>query len=228
LIIGSIIGLFAIRIRFLIAVLLLSFSVFNKGFKKVVKDICSYIYNTPSKIFKSKVDVLAADSSDEDEVENAEEKVQVEEKLQVTENTVDSNDSSDSENHTERPDNKPESMEKFEAIQEKQKEKPGLSFVSKLASNTIASIRRRKPGALLPSSGRCTSCNAEFSAILKKRYYCRHCGHSYCSNCCRQRVPRVVFGATAPAAYEERVLVCNSCYAFLMNRIKGANTEIVE
>ena len=51
-----------------------------------MKDICSYIYNTPSKIFKSKVDVLAADSSDEDEVENAEEKVQV--RSQYTENAL--------------------------------------------------------------------------------------------------------------------------------------------
>ena len=47
------------------------------SFNSVVKDICSYIYNTPSRIFKSKVDVIAADSSDEDEADDAEEKMQV-------------------------------------------------------------------------------------------------------------------------------------------------------
>lgn len=33
---------------------------------------------------------------------------------------------------------------------------------------------------------------------------------------------------SAPAAYAERVLVCQPCYVFLMSRMKGTNTEIVE
>ncbi|KAL9983218.1 hypothetical protein ACROYT_G005357 [Oculina patagonica] len=58
------------------------------------------------------------------------------------------------------------------------------------------------------------------------RQYCRHCGDSFCSRCCCKRVKRAVFGATAPAAFEETVLVCKSCYGYLMNKADEMDTDI--
>ncbi|KAL8580849.1 hypothetical protein ACOMHN_017353 [Nucella lapillus] len=61
----------------------------------------------------------------------------------------------------------------------------------------------------------CFGCRVSFSSILKRRHYCRHCGNSFCHKCCNQKVPRSVFGATAPAASKETVLVCNTCHGQL-------------
>ncbi|XP_015762887.1 PREDICTED: protrudin-like isoform X2 [Acropora digitifera] len=74
--------------------------------------------------------------------------------------------------------------------------------------------------------GNCAACDVSFSSVLKKRQYCRHCGVSFCSRCCCKRVKRAVFGATAPAAYEETVLVCKSCYGYLMNKVDDMKTDI--
>lgn len=63
----------------------------------------------------------------------------------------------------------------------------------------------------------CFECNVSFSSILKRRYYCRHCGNHFCSKCCNQKVPKSLFGATAPAAQTETVLVCGKCYKTLMS-----------
>ncbi|RDD42707.1 Protrudin [Trichoplax sp. H2] len=68
-------------------------------------------------------------------------------------------------------------------------------------------------------SGHCASCDSSFSKMLIRRQYCRACGDSFCSRCCSMKVPRAVFGATAPAAYVETVLVCNSCYADLKDTL---------
>lgn len=73
--------------------------------------------------------------------------------------------------------------------------------------------------------GNCAACDVSFSSVLKKRQYCRHCGVSFCSRCCCKRVKRAVFGATAPAAYEETVLVCKSCYDYLMNKVDDMKTD---
>nr|XP_058944503.1 protrudin-like [Pocillopora verrucosa] len=86
----------------------------------------------------------------------------------------------------------------------------GLSVVTHFSD-----YRRKKKRV---NSVNCASCDVTFSSLLKKRQYCRHCGDSFCSRCCCKRVKRAVFGATAPAAYEETVLVCNSCHGYLMNK----------
>ncbi|XP_014673818.1 PREDICTED: protrudin-like [Priapulus caudatus] len=67
--------------------------------------------------------------------------------------------------------------------------------------------------------GSCTSCSTPFS-IIKRRYYCRHCGNHFCSRCCSNKVPRSLFGATAPAAKLETVLVCYICYNILGQKQK--------
>ena len=36
----------------------------------------------------------------------------------------------------------------------------------------------------------------------------------------------MMFFFTAPAAYEETVLVCKSCYGYLMNKADEMNTDI--
>lgn len=64
----------------------------------------------------------------------------------------------------------------------------------------------------------CHKCDVSFASILKRRLYCRHCGNNFCSKCCNQKVPKSMFGATAPQAQTEMVLVCNVCYDLLMNQ----------
>ncbi|XP_070540733.1 protrudin-like isoform X1 [Ptychodera flava] len=66
------------------------------------------------------------------------------------------------------------------------------------------------------NSGTCNNCNVTFTTLLKRRRYCRHCGNHFCSKCCNKKVPRSVFGATAPAAHTEKELVCNTCYSALL------------
>lgn len=89
-------------------------------------------------------------------------------------------------------------------------------------------IDRNKPGMVAKlmemkkkrqniASECCFECNVSFSSILKRRYYCRHCGNHFCSKCCNQKVPKSLFGATAPAAQTETVLVCGKCYKVLMS-----------
>eukprot|EP00730_Choanoeca_flexa_P009259 TRINITY_DN12617_c1_g3_i4.p1 TRINITY_DN12617_c1_g3~~TRINITY_DN12617_c1_g3_i4.p1 ORF type:complete len:386 (+),score=40.19 TRINITY_DN12617_c1_g3_i4:125-1282(+) len=69
-------------------------------------------------------------------------------------------------------------------------------------------------GARKRQNTKCSGCNASYS-IFKSRVYCRNCGGSYCTTCCKFKVPRSVFGATAPAAQKGTVRVCNSCVAQL-------------
>ncbi|CAH1784602.1 unnamed protein product [Owenia fusiformis] len=90
---------------------------------------------------------------------------------------------------------------------------PKLGVVSK-----ILDLRRRRQehAASLPSS--CSSCQVAFSAILKRRHICSHCGNHFCSRCCSHKVPRAVFGATAPAAQTETVQVCYVCNNLLKER----------
>ncbi|XP_061171874.1 protrudin-like isoform X1 [Saccostrea echinata] len=64
----------------------------------------------------------------------------------------------------------------------------------------------------------CHKCDVSFASILKRRFYCRHCGNNFCSKCCNQKVPKSMFGATAPQAQTEMVLVCGVCYDLLMNQ----------
>nr|XP_022286867.1 protrudin-like [Crassostrea virginica]XP_022286868.1 protrudin-like [Crassostrea virginica] len=64
----------------------------------------------------------------------------------------------------------------------------------------------------------CHKCDVSFASILKRRFYCRHCGNNFCSKCCNQKVPKSMFGATAPQAQTEMVLVCSVCYELLMNQ----------
>lgn len=94
----------------------------------------------------------------------------------------------------------------------------GLSVVTHFSD-----YRRKKKRV---NSVNCASCDVTFSSLLKKRQYCRHCGDSFCSRCCSKRVKRAVFGATAPAAYEETVLVCNSCHCYLMDKEEENRADI--
>ncbi|XP_072025849.1 protrudin-like [Amphiura filiformis] len=65
------------------------------------------------------------------------------------------------------------------------------------------------------SGGHCFQCGVAFTSLLKRRKYCRHCGNDFCSKCCKHKLPRTAFGATAPAAQTEKELVCNACFVQL-------------
>ncbi|KAL5015685.1 hypothetical protein ScPMuIL_005274 [Solemya velum] len=90
----------------------------------------------------------------------------------------------------------------------KSQSKPGM--VARLLD-----MKRRRQHLAAES---CFACKVSFSSILKRRYYCRHCGNHFCAKCCNQKVPRSVFGATAPAALKETVLVCTVCYELLSKK----------
>jgi len=75
----------------------------------------------------------------------------------------------------------------------------------------------------------CHGCEASFGYILKRRHYCRHCGDRFCWNCCNQLVPRYYFGATAPAAKTETVVVCQRCYVYLTEKFGNqASIDVTE
>lgn len=84
---------------------------------------------------------------------------------------------------------------------------PIRSKVSKLTEK----LRKRYPTA---SIGNCSSCNAVFS-VLKKRRSCSNCGNSFCSRCCSYKVLKSSMGATAPEAQRETVFVCATCNSAL-------------
>ncbi|XP_038127758.1 protrudin isoform X2 [Cyprinodon tularosa] len=85
---------------------------------------------------------------------------------------------------------------------------PIRSKVSKLTER----LRKRYPTT---STGNCSSCNAVFS-VLKKRRNCSNCGNSFCSRCCSFKVLRSCMGATAPEAQRETVIVCAACNSSLL------------
>lgn len=85
---------------------------------------------------------------------------------------------------------------------------PIRSKVSKLTER----LRKRYPAT---STGNCSSCNAVFS-VLKKRRNCSNCGNSFCSRCCSFKVLRSFMGATAPEAQRETVFVCAPCNSSLV------------
>uniref|UniRef100_A0A8C6TYP4 Protrudin n=1 Tax=Neogobius melanostomus TaxID=47308 RepID=A0A8C6TYP4_9GOBI len=85
---------------------------------------------------------------------------------------------------------------------------PIRSKVSKLTER----LRKRYPAT---STGNCSSCNAVFS-VLKKRRNCSNCGNSFCSRCCSFKVLRSFMGATAPEAQRETVFVCAACNSSLV------------
>uniref|UniRef100_A0A3Q2QGE2 Protrudin n=1 Tax=Fundulus heteroclitus TaxID=8078 RepID=A0A3Q2QGE2_FUNHE len=85
---------------------------------------------------------------------------------------------------------------------------PIRSKVSKLTER----LRKRYPTT---STGNCSSCNAVFS-VLKKRRNCSNCGNSFCSRCCSFKVLRSCMGATAPEAQRETVFVCAACNSSLL------------
>lgn len=77
--------------------------------------------------------------------------------------------------------------------------------------------RRRK----IISNECCFECKTSFSSILKRRHTCCHCGNNFCSKCCNQKVPKSLFGATAPSAQTETVLVCVVCHKTLQEEQAG-------
>ncbi|KAK7930192.1 hypothetical protein WMY93_006587 [Mugilogobius chulae] len=99
----------------------------------------------------------------------------------------------------------------FDAVSENgllSRNEPIRSKVSKLTER----LRKRYPAT---STGNCSSCNAVFS-VLKKRRNCSNCGNSFCSRCCSFKVLRSSMGATAPEAQRETVFVCATCNSSLI------------
>lgn len=99
----------------------------------------------------------------------------------------------------------------FDAVSENgllSRNEPIRSKVSKLTER----LRKRYPTT---STGNCSSCNAVFS-VLKKRRNCSNCGNSFCSRCCSFKVLRSFMGATAPEAQRETVFVCAVCNSSLV------------
>ncbi|XP_020787015.1 protrudin isoform X2 [Boleophthalmus pectinirostris] len=101
--------------------------------------------------------------------------------------------------------------QEFDTISENgllSRNEPIRSKVSKLTER----LRKRYPTT---STGNCSSCNAVFS-VLKKRRNCSNCGNSFCSRCCSFKVLRSSMGATAPEAQRETVFVCATCNSSLV------------
>ncbi|KAJ0033242.1 hypothetical protein NQD34_000349 [Periophthalmus magnuspinnatus] len=101
--------------------------------------------------------------------------------------------------------------QEFDTISENgllSRNEPIRSKVSKLTER----LRKRYPAT---STGNCSSCNAVFS-VLKKRRNCSNCGNSFCSRCCSFKVLRSSMGATAPEAQRETVFVCATCNSLLV------------
>ncbi|XP_060084616.1 protrudin-like [Ylistrum balloti] len=91
-----------------------------------------------------------------------------------------------------------------------------------VGSDSVESIRLRelKKQQQHSTDGSCFKCDTSFLSILKRRFYCRHCGNNFCTKCCNQKVPKSMFGATSPTAMKETVLVCNVCYDLLIKKNK--------
>uniref|UniRef100_A0A3B4AL58 Protrudin n=1 Tax=Periophthalmus magnuspinnatus TaxID=409849 RepID=A0A3B4AL58_9GOBI len=99
--------------------------------------------------------------------------------------------------------------QEFDTISENgllSRNEPIRSKVSKLTER----LRKRYPA----TSTNCSSCNAVFS-VLKKRRNCSNCGNSFCSRCCSFKVLRSSMGAT-PEAQRETVFVCATCNSLLV------------
>jgi len=71
----------------------------------------------------------------------------------------------------------------------------------------------------------CRGCDTSFGYILNRRHYCRHCGDHFCASCCNRYVPRYFFGATAPAAKTETVMVCLRCFEYLSDKFAKQTSE---
>ncbi|XP_054459912.1 protrudin isoform X1 [Anoplopoma fimbria] len=111
----------------------------------------------------------------------------------------------------EEDDDGPLGVPEYDTISENgllSRNEPIRSKVSKLTEK----LRKRYPTT---STGNCSSCNAVFS-VLKKRRSCSNCGNSFCSRCCSFKVLRSCMGATAPEAQRETVFVCSSCNSSLI------------
>lgn len=111
----------------------------------------------------------------------------------------------------EEDDEGPLGAPEFDTISENgllSRNEPIRSKVSKLTEK----LRKRYPTT---STGNCSSCNAVFS-VLKKRRNCSNCGNSFCSRCCSFKVLRACMGATAPEAQRETVFVCAPCNSSLV------------
>ncbi|XP_069140630.1 protrudin-like [Argopecten irradians] len=89
----------------------------------------------------------------------------------------------------------------------------------------VARLREIKKKHQHIANESCFKCETSFSSILKRRYYCRHCGNNFCTKCCNQKVPKSMFGATSPTAQTETVLVCNVCYDLLTQEDKDKEKE---
>eukprot|EP00047_Mylnosiga_fluctuans_P021010 m.99273 g.99273 ORF g.99273 m.99273 type:complete len:382 (-) comp8715_c1_seq4:116-1261(-) len=90
-----------------------------------------------------------------------------------------------------------------------------LSAASAMTAKSMPPAPRRGPDASPQRRQQCAACGASFG-IFKPRQYCRHCGNGFCSSCCKYKVPRSAFGATAPSAARETVRVCHDCHEHLL------------
>ncbi|KAL4231327.1 endoplasmic reticulum tubular network formation [Mactra antiquata] len=82
----------------------------------------------------------------------------------------------------------------------------------------VARLMELKHRRKIISNECCFECKASFASILKRRYTCCHCGNNFCSKCCSQKVPKSLFGATAPSAQTDTVLVCVVCHKLLQEQ----------
>lgn len=91
-----------------------------------------------------------------------------------------------------------------------------------LSGENASSVEQAGPQ---PSDYYCRGCDSSFGYILNRRHYCRHCGDHFCANCCSRFVPRYFFGATAPAAKTETVMVCLRCFEYLSDKFEPEPEE---
>lgn len=90
--------------------------------------------------------------------------------------------------------------------------KPDIGNKGSGVVGRLLDLKKRKQGV----KERCTGCGVMFTTILKRRHICINCTNYFCSRCCSYKVPRSMFGATAPAAQTETVPVCIKCYNVLI------------
>ncbi|XP_064382868.1 protrudin-like [Halichondria panicea] len=102
------------------------------------------------------------------------------------------------------------------------------TFDTEQSSDPAAPRDLPRPGRTTNVPVRCTKCDAPFT-LIKRRHDCANCGNTFCGSCTVKK-KRAFLGATAPAAYERSVRVCNDCKSTLetvMREVQSRDTIIV-
>jgi hypothetical protein len=98
-------------------------------------------------------------------------------------------------------------------VERRKKAKAQMAQMAKAAK----AAKKKKPSAKEMAAKRpvfkqgafCSSCANEFT-LFNRRHHCRHCGHSFCHDCCGQSI------AIADMGYQEPVRCCKNCYRLLI------------